>query len=464
MWIKFMVNGRPHTVEADPRETLLFVLRERLGLRGVKYGCGEGECGACTVIMNGRSVSSCLVPVGQAHGAEILTIEGMTDDPIGQHVVDAFVERGAVQCGFCTPGFVVSARALLAENPSPTTEEIQRALTGNLCRCTGYTKIIEAVAVAAERVSGRNQVFSEKPGFSGRFTELEHGDRSPGAQSDNFARPESLDEALALLAQDNNWRIVSGATDVSVKFEHHLKEHRWLDLSAVDEIKYIHEDDDAVTIGGGVSYTDVINSPLAQRWAGLLVQASKTVGGPQIQNMGTVAGNLVNASPAANTALTLYVLDAVAALRSARGERPVPVSELATGPGQTVVAPDEILTHIIVPKVRRDGNEIAFFEKLGPRKAQTIAIASVVLRGWLVDGRLTDVRIALGAVAPTVMLATQTAKYLMDGPLTEECILEAGEIAASECRPIDDVRGSAAYRRRLVRGLLVRGLWPHVTF
>jgi CO/xanthine dehydrogenase FAD-binding subunit len=183
--------------------------------------------------------------------------------------------------------------------------------------------------------------------------------------------------------------------------------------------------------------------------------------------MGTLAGNLVNGSPAADAVPGLYVLDAVVVLRSARGERTVPVSELATGPAQTTVAADEVLTHVVIPKMSWNGDgeakEVAFFEKVGPRKAQTIAIASVALRGWLDTGRgqLVDVRVALGAVAPTVMLASGTADFLMGGSLDEKRVLEAGEIAAQECRPIDDVRGSASYRRRLVRGLLVRGLWPH---
>ncbi len=455
MQVELTVNGRPHTVEADPRETLLFVLRELLGMRGTKYGCGEGECGACTVILNGRSVASCLVPAGQAHGAEILTVEGMAKDLVGQHLLDTFVEYGAVQCGFCTPGFVISARGLLADNPTPTTKEIQQALAGNLCRCTGYTKIIEAVGAAAERAAGDRVRINDRKGGT------------LAAQSAGFARPESLDEALALLAQ-GGWRIVGGGTDVGVKFEHHMGDQRWLDLSGLDELGRIHEDDDTVVVGGGVSYTDLIQSAAVQQWARPLAQAARAVGAKQIQNMGTLAGNLVNASPAADAVPSLHVLDAVAVLRSARGERKVPVSELATGPGQTVTAPDEILTQVIIPKVRGDGSgndsEITFFEKVGPRKAQTIAIASVALRGWLdaKHGRLTHLRVALGAVAPTVVLALRTAEHLMGGPLTEACILEAGEIAAQECRPIDDLRASAAYRRRLVRGLLVRGLWPYV--
>ena len=455
MQIEFTVNGQPRTVNADPCETLLTVLRERLGLRGTKYGCGEGECGACTVILNGRAVASCLVQAGQAHGAQILTIEGMAEDPIGRHVVEAFVEGGAVQCGFCTPGLVLSARALLAENPAPTVGEIRQALAGNLCRCTGYKKIVEAVAAAGERVASEQL----------KVGRGEAGQRP--VHTAGFVRPESLDEALALLAQEGDWQIVSGGTDAGVKFEHHLKDRRWLDLSGLDELQGISEDDEAVTIGGGVRYTDLVRSAPARQWAKPLVQASRQVGGVQIQNVGTLAGNLVNGSPAADAVPPLVVLDAVAVLCSAQGERRVPVVELATGPGQTSIAPDEILTQVVIPKPKAhtngDGKEIAFFEKLGPRKAQTIAIASVALRGWLGrgQGQLMDVRVALGAVAPTVMLASRTAGYLMGGPLTEERILEAGEIAAQECQPIDDVRGSAVYRRRLVRGLLVRGLWPY---
>ena len=140
MKIEFSLNGSHHSVNIDPRENLLHLLREYIQLRGTKYGCGEGECGACTVLVDGQPVTSCLVLAGQVNGANIITIEGMEKDPIGQHIVSAFVGLGAVQCGFCIPGMIISARALLSQNPSPTINEIQFALGGNLCRCTGYKK------------------------------------------------------------------------------------------------------------------------------------------------------------------------------------------------------------------------------------------------------------------------------------------------------------------------------------
>lgn len=150
MRIQFIVNGRQVERETNAETRLLDLLREDLHLTGTKEGCGEGECGACTVLLDGRAVNSCLVLAPQVDGKEVLTIEGLAKGGKLHPIQQAFVEKGAVQCGFCTPGFIMSTYALLEENPSPNDEEILSALEGNLCRCTGYTKIIEAVRYAAK--------------------------------------------------------------------------------------------------------------------------------------------------------------------------------------------------------------------------------------------------------------------------------------------------------------------------
>jgi aerobic-type carbon monoxide dehydrogenase small subunit (CoxS/CutS family) len=150
--LSFVVNGEPASVDVDPRARLVDVLRDALGLLATKEGCGNGECGACTVLVGGRPVCSCLTPALEAEGAEVLTVEGLTG-PGGElsELQRAFVDKGGVQCGFCTPGMVMSAHALLERNPSPSEGEIRDALTGNLCRCTGYAQIIESVQLAASR-------------------------------------------------------------------------------------------------------------------------------------------------------------------------------------------------------------------------------------------------------------------------------------------------------------------------
>jgi aerobic carbon-monoxide dehydrogenase small subunit len=151
--IILVVNGQRHEILIKPWATLLDVLREDLGLTGTKEGCGVGECGACTVIMEGRTVNACLVLAAEAHEKEITTIEGLAKGPELHPIQQAFVDIGGLQCGFCTPGMVLSTKALLDKNQKPTDEEIRKGLEGNFCRCTGYTKIIESVRAAARKIS-----------------------------------------------------------------------------------------------------------------------------------------------------------------------------------------------------------------------------------------------------------------------------------------------------------------------
>jgi carbon-monoxide dehydrogenase small subunit len=152
--IHLTVNNQPYRLSVLPWRTLLEVIREDLGLTGTKEGCGLGECGACTVLMDGRAVNSCLVLAAEADGKKITTIEGLADGDKLHPIQQAFVDHGGLQCGFCTPGMIMSAKALLDKNPTPTEEEIKQGIAGNLCRCTGYTKIIESIKAAAENMGG----------------------------------------------------------------------------------------------------------------------------------------------------------------------------------------------------------------------------------------------------------------------------------------------------------------------
>ncbi|MGC8817134.1 MAG: (2Fe-2S)-binding protein [Candidatus Hadarchaeum sp.] len=150
--VKLNVNGKNYKVEVKPHWTLLQVIRDQLGLTGTKYGCGTGECGACTVLIDGKPMTSCLVLAASAEGRKIVTIEGISSEGKLHPLQEAFIEEGAIQCGYCTPGMILAAKAFLERNPNPTEEEVRRAIDGNLCRCTGYVKIVKAILKASKKL------------------------------------------------------------------------------------------------------------------------------------------------------------------------------------------------------------------------------------------------------------------------------------------------------------------------
>ena len=151
MEIRFILNKKEVVIDTDPLKRLLDVLREDFELTGVKEGCGEGECGACSVLIGGELALSCITPVGTVQGTTVVTIEGLRETERSGKISDAFAEAGSVQCGFCTPGFVIAAEALLRQNSSPTEDDIREAISGNFCRCTGYSSIVEGIRIASRR-------------------------------------------------------------------------------------------------------------------------------------------------------------------------------------------------------------------------------------------------------------------------------------------------------------------------
>jgi aerobic carbon-monoxide dehydrogenase small subunit len=152
--IHFKLNGKEVSIICDPLKRLLDVLREDLDLVGTKEACGEGECGACSVLRDGAIVTTCMIPMGAVQGCEIITIEGLRETERGKCLIEAFADGGAVQCGFCIPGMVIAAESLLASNPHPTNEQIRHGISGNLCRCTGYDLIVDSIKLASERGNG----------------------------------------------------------------------------------------------------------------------------------------------------------------------------------------------------------------------------------------------------------------------------------------------------------------------
>jgi len=452
MKFEISVNGRLHTLNVSPLRTLLAILREDLNLTGAKEGCGEGECGACTVLLDDRLVNACLVPAAQLPGRRVVTIEGLGDGDRPDHVQTAFLDAGGVQCGFCTPGMILATHALLRENPQPDRHQIRVGLAGNLCRCTGYEKIVTAVELAAAAGGALEVPSGEVPSCEAHTT------------PDDPCRvfwPNDLDEALATLHElGDKITLLGGGTDLLAGpcFQP-ASPGGLMDLSRLQGLSGISVDTNRVIIGGGTTFATLAADSTVRELLPALTQAAESLGARTIQNRATVAGNLCTASPCADSAPPLLVLDATVRFTSQSGSRDVPLAEFFTGYRAIARRADELLTAVIVP-IPPAGTQQVYF-KVGTRRALAVNKASVAgLARVTEDGRLATVRLAAGSVAPTPIRLPKTEDFLTGGTLESGTVsrlaAEAGRLAAAEVEPIDDIRSDASYRRMVIGNLVAR--------
>ena len=447
----FNLNGMPVRVrENAPQTSLLDYIRGR-GLTGAKEGCAEGECGACAVLLvaenaAGRtvyqSVNSCLVPLPAAADREIYTVEALAGAGRLADVQSAMMEHNGSQCGYCTPGFVVSmfAHHYRPESGVPDVH----ALGGNLCRCTGYRPI-------------RDALFSLGPPPEGEF--LARLSRPAPASSPvdyrtvagHFSRPQSLTECLRIAAEDPDSRFVAGNTDLGVVTN--LRGQRCshlISLEDVPELLTFRDGGNAVEIGAGLTLTAIgeywHDSPqIVREWLPLFASIL-------IRNRATLGGNLATASPIGDSAPMLMALDAEVVIVSLSGERTVPLSEFFRGYRETLLARGEILKSIRIPKPLPTE---ARFYKVAKRSLDDI---STVAAGFSIsrddNGRITRARLAYGGVA-AVPLRAVGAEQLLEGTFGEPAHLSRAKASIRQSlRPIGDHRGSAEYRLALAQSLL----------
>ncbi len=459
MTLSFTVNGRPVSVDTDPRRRLLDVLRDDCGLTGVKEGCGEGECGACSVLLDGRLVNSCITAAGAAAGADVLTIEGFRETPRYRALEEAFAEAGAVQCGFCIPGMIMAAEALFRENPRPSREDIRRGIAGNLCRCTGYATIVEAVELAVRRPAG-HPGGTTPPGPAAPGADVpDAGSPEQGGEPEAFF-PRTVDEALRVLARGPAIPY-AGGTDLMVKSRRPAGcaasfGQPLLFLGGIPELRTVTAGENGILrIGSCVTLAELLR---AEETPAILRAAVRESAAPAVRSSATLGGNICNASPAGDCLPPLYVLEARVELVSAGGRRILAIGEFIRGPGLVDRKPGELLAAVLVPPLPPGAGWA--FRKVGTRKAQALSKTSVAA---IVAG--TGIRVALGAVAPTIFRSRG-----LENRFAEDCAGDgrgfagaAADIAAEYGRlvsPIDDGRSTARYRRntaaRLVAWALLR--------
>ncbi len=460
--IRFTLNGSEVRASITGGRRLLDVLRRDLGLTGTKEGCGEGECGACAVLIDGELVNSCLVPVGQVDGHAIVTVEGLAGDGPLSPLQQAFHEVGGAQCGLCTPGMLLAAHALLVSGRPAGDRDIREAIAGNLCRCTGYTKIIEAIeAVASDEVAA--VVLPTGSRAAGGASPVVAAGSSEGAPE--LVRPTSLRDALERLAAHPELLPVAGGTDIMVAFADGRASLRpMLDLGGLDELRDIEIRHDELVLGALVTWEELRRSALVHSALPVLAEVASVVGAVAIRNRGTVGGNCMTASPAGDLLPVLLVTDAQFEVVGLGGRRFIPAAEFWTGYRETALAPGELLAAVHIPLVP---DRHVRFRKIGTRRALAIAkvLVAVAWRpGASSDGPAAwhDVRVALGSVAARPIRVPHT-EGVLEGRIPDTAAADdAARTVMDEISPIDDIRSTAAYRRTVTGRVLRRVILDEV--
>ena len=434
----------------SPTLPLLTYLRQR-GNVGTKEGCAEGDCGACTVALVENSetgaphiqaVNSCLIPLASVAGKSIVTVEGVANGTL-HPVQKAMIETGGSQCGYCTPGFVMSMVAGYYNR-----ELNDGVIEGNLCRCTGYLPIRRAMAQLEGLEPSASEDLLPCPPTSQHATSYQFGEQ-------HFFQPTSLQEVFVLLREQPDAKLIAGGTDLGVEINKFHKDYPVLvSLEAVKELKTIEDSADFLKLGASVPLTQI-----ETQCKGLfpaLDEMLRWFAARQIRNRATLGGNLGTASPIGDLPPVLLALNAELKLASSAGERIVPVAEFFKGYRQTSLEAGEVIVSVRIPKKLLRGAVKRFSQayKVGKRGTDDI---SIVAAAFTVDldnkERVVQARLAYGGVAATPMRAVAAEDVLIGQPWDAETVQEVKEVLDTTFKPIDDLRGSAFYRSRLIQNL-----------
>jgi xanthine dehydrogenase molybdopterin binding subunit/xanthine dehydrogenase small subunit len=480
--IEFKLNGRNVRVQGvSPNTTLLEYLRGT-GLTGAKEGCAEGDCGACSVALIDRdaqgrpcyrAINSCLVPVSLMAGREIVSVEGVAGPAKLHPVQETMVAGHGSQCGYCTPGFVMSLFEGYYRGDIREPDRLDDQLCGNLCRCTGYRPIREAALAAfpeRHRKNGQDS-FAEQLKKSGAGLDAVAYEFA----GERFFRPASLGGLLQLLAQFPEGRLIAGATELGLDISKRFKKFPTLiSVEAVPELKEIQRTDAEWRIGAAVTLTQIEEQMAAEFPA--LADMLRVFGSRQVRNRATMGGNLVTASPIGDSAPLLLALDASVVLVSQNsgtgvppvrgkgetGETPAPLSkrtlplhEFFVAYRKTALRPGEILKTIIVPRFAQAGvtRKCAWYKVSKRREMDISTVAACFAVDLDANGVVRHARLAYGGVAAMPARARQTEQALLGQQWCEETVKQVLPMLQGEFTPISDVRGSAEYRRALITGL-----------
>jgi xanthine dehydrogenase small subunit len=462
MAVRFVLNGEVRVVENPAPSTMLLTwLRDAAGLTGTKEGCAEGDCGACTVALGEpdpdgtglrwRAVNACILFLGAVDGKAVLTVEGLAGADGALHPVQrALVDHHGSQCGFCTPGFVMTLFAHWWRRGATDRATLNDVLAGNLCRCTGYRPILDA-ARTMPVLPGGDHLRAQEGWILERLNAWAgEGERRPAP---GFVAPRSLAALAAHLEAHPDALVVAGATDAGLWVTKDLKLYdHVVSVADVAELRAIAVGEREVEIGAAATYSDLL--PVAERCWPAFATMLKRLGSELIRNSATLGGNVANASPIGDTLPVLLALDATLVLRKGLRTREVAADDFFLDYKKTVLEPGEFVERVRLPVL--DQTTRLHVEKISKRFDQDISavLAAVCVR--IEDGRIAGPRIAMGGMAaiPKRALAAEAA---LDGvPLDDDAFRAAAGALARDYRPLTDMRASAPYRLDVAGACLIK--------
>ncbi len=450
---RFILNDKEMALSPSPGRPVLDLLRKDLGVYGTKEGCREGECGACTVILGRipqvayRAMPSCLMSAGQLNNTHLVTIEGLQGERPNR-LQQAFIDEGATQCGFCTPGFILSLTGYLLGGRTVTLQDAVDALAGNLCRCTGYGSIRRAVAAAIEPLLG-------KVPSLGQLIELDlipaYFAGIPRRLGELRAKSPADSPGLTFEPFDGNRLLIAGGTDLYVQQGDALNQSKpWF---LIPESEPVRVKNGMIEIPATATMEQLRQDQhLIDQFPGWR-EKLRVVASHILRNRATLGGNIVNASPIADCAVLLLALDARIQLVSSKGaRRRFPLAQFFLGYKELDLNRDERVEFFLLTK--QDDTRLWNYAKVSKRERLDIASCNSAAIFKVDNGAFVSVGLALGGVAPIPFPASRTMAWLKGKPVSMETFLGAIAVLQKEISPIDDVRGSADYKRRLACALM----------
>ena len=458
--IRFLINK--DLIELDDARadlTLLQFLREHRKLTGTKEGCAAGDCGACTIVLGEvnndgsalhyRTVNSCITLMSAVHGKQLIAVEHLADEGTLHPVQQALLDYHGSQCGFCTPGFVMSMFALYHNATAPTRDDVLHALSGNLCRCTGYRPIIEAALASCQGEAADH--FAKTA--SNTLAKLKDIQDNAGTAigSSGVIMPTSREELANAIHGYPAAPLVAGSTDFGLSITQQLKNvEKVISLSAMDSLKKCTKTERTLIIGAGAPLNDIA-SPLLSAFPQLAELITRFASLP-IRNQATLGGNIANASPIGDMPPALLALGASLHLDNGQQVRVIPLKGFFTGYRQTQLEKGEWISAIEIPLLSKDNNVAAY--KISKRMEDDISAVCAVFNLTLVDGVVTSLQTGFGGVA-----ATPETCPTLEGALigkqwkSADCLHLGKQMLKDAFNPIDDVRASAAYRSQVLSNL-----------